>query len=228
MSRVLILVEGQTEETFVRDILAPYLWDFGVFCTPTLATTKRVKSGPNFTGGIVSYGKLKFDISRLFRDKDAALITTMIDYYGFSSRVPFKDKIKGTSCFQRVLSLEKLFAEDIENQRFKPYVQLHEFEAMVFVEPGKLAELKLDSARGMSADLELKKISEKFNSPEEINDNPETAPSKRIEKLFPAYQKTAHGPRITAKIGIKEIRKKCKHFSQWVSMLETLGRKVER
>lgn len=123
MSRVLILVEGQTEETFVRDILAPHLWNFGVYCIPKLATTKRVKTGPHFKGGIVSYGKLKFDIQRLLEDKGAALVTTMIDYYGFPGKVPFKEKISGGDCFQLVKSVEKLFAEDIGHKRFLPYLQ---------------------------------------------------------------------------------------------------------
>lgn len=218
MSNVLILVEGQTEETFVRDILGPYLWKFNVFCIPTKATTKRVASGPDFKGGIVSYGKLKFDIKRLLEDSSARLVTTMIDYYGFSSRVPFKDKISGTDCFQRVKVLEKLFAHDIGDRRFSPYLQMHEFEAMIFVDP-----CELDKVSHTHTSQELLKIRDKFKSPEEINDNPGTAPSKRIIRVFPPYRKTFHGPLITRRIGLGKIRKQCKHFNQWVSKLEKLG-----
>jgi hypothetical protein len=218
MSNVLILVEGHTEETFVRDILGPYLWKFNVFCTPKVATTKRVASGPDFKGGIVSYGKLKFDINRLLEDSSARLVTTMIDYYGFSSRVPFKKKISGTNCFQRVKVLEKLFADDIGNRRFSPYLQMHEFEAMIFVDPGEL-----DKISHTLTSAELLKIRDKFKSPEEINENPGTAPSKRIIRVFPSYRKTAHGPLITRRIGLEKIRKQCEHFNQWVSKLEKLG-----
>ena len=218
MSNVLILVEGQTEEAFVRDILGPYLWNFNVFCTPKVATTKRVAAGPDFKGGIVSYGKLKFDIKCLLEDSSARLVTTMIDYYGFSSRVPFKNKITGTNCFQRVKVLEKLFADDIRDRRFSPYLQIHEFEAMIFVAP-----LELDRVSHTLTSAELLKVKEKFKSPEEINDNPETAPSKRIIRVFPSYRKTAHGPLITRRIGLEKILKQCKHFNQWVSTLEKLG-----
>ena len=54
MKRVLILVEGQTEETFVRDLLEPHLSRRGVFPVPILAKTKRTTSGQTFKGGIPS------------------------------------------------------------------------------------------------------------------------------------------------------------------------------
>lgn len=218
MSNVLILVEGQTEETFVRHILGPYLWKFNVFCIPTIATTKRVAAGPDFKGGIVSYGKLKFDIKRLLEDSSARLVTTMIDYYGFSSMVPFKDKITGNTCSQRVQVLEKLFADDIGNRRFSPYLQMHEFEAMIFVDPGEM-----DKISHTLTSAELLKIKDKFKSPEEINDNPETAPSKCILQVFPSYRKTVHGPLITGRIGLEKIRKQCEHFNRWVLKLEKMG-----
>jgi hypothetical protein len=220
MSNVLILVEGQTEETFVRDILGPYLWNFNVFCTPKVATTKRVATGPDFKGGIVSYGKLKFDIKRLLEDSSIRLVTTMIDYYGFSSRVPFKNKISGSNCFQRVKILEKLFAADIGDRRFSPYLQMHEFEAMIFVEPGEL-----DKVSHTLTSRELLETRNKFKSPEEINDNPCTAPSKLIIRAFPSYRKTVHGPLIIRRIGLEKIRRQCEHFNQWISKLEKLGGK---
>lgn len=68
MKKILILAEGQTEETFVKNILAPHLWSKEIFCIPKLATTKRVKSGADFKGGIVSYEKLKRDIRHLLQD----------------------------------------------------------------------------------------------------------------------------------------------------------------
>lgn len=219
MSKVLILVEGQTEETFVRDILGPYLWKFNVFCTPKVATTKRPAVGSDFKGGIVSYEKLKSDIKRLFEDSSARLVTTMIDYYGFSSLVPFKNKISGTNCFERVKKLEKLFANDIGNQRFLPYLQMHEFEAMIFVDPGELDKF----SQGLNS-TELQRIRDNFKSPEEINDNPGTAPSKRIISVFPSYRKAIHGPVITGRIGLGKIRMQCEHFNQWVSKLEDLGK----
>jgi len=59
MVKVLILVEGQTEEGFIKNILGPHLHQFGVYLVVILLTTKRVNNGVNFKGGIVSYAKIK-------------------------------------------------------------------------------------------------------------------------------------------------------------------------
>jgi hypothetical protein len=88
MKRVLMLVEGQTEETFVKELLAPHLWALGVAPIPTLAVTKRVKSGPNFKGGLVSYGQARNQVVRLLGDKDAAAVTTMFDLNGLPDDFP--------------------------------------------------------------------------------------------------------------------------------------------
>jgi hypothetical protein len=218
MSKVLILVEGQTEETFIRDTLAPHLSLKGVYCIPTLATTKRVKSGPDFKGGIVSYEKARNDIKRLLQDTSADLVTTMIDYYGFSITVPFRESIQGNSCFERVKSLEVLFKEDIGHPGFFPYLQLHEFEALVFVSPQEVAGSLMD----FSKETKLTQIKNKFNSPEEIDDKPETIPSRRISEIFPTYRKTLHGPLIVKRIGFEKIRNECRHFDQWITRLEQL------
>ncbi|MFA5859638.1 MAG: DUF4276 family protein [Elusimicrobiota bacterium] len=218
MKRVLILVEGQTEEKFVNDVLIPGFSQKGLYCIPVLATTKRVKIGSDFKGGIVSYQKTKNDILRLLQDTNAIVVTTMIDYYGFSSLVPFRASIKGINCFERVMSLEALFKNDINHDKFLPYLQLHEFEAMVFVSPKEAAEA-LTEVRKV-ADVE--KVKQQFHSPEEINDNPTTTPSKRLENIFHSYEKPLHGPLITKRIGLDNIRKECKHFNDWCTTLENL------
>lgn len=88
MSRVHVLAEGQTEETFIRDVLAPYLATKGVYPFATLVKTKRVKDGPDFKGGITSYRQVKNDITLLLRDTNAVAVTTMIDFYGLPSGFP--------------------------------------------------------------------------------------------------------------------------------------------
>lgn len=80
MKRVLVLVEGQTEETFVKRVLGEHLSRFGVYAAPTIAATKRVKSGKKFKGGVVSYARARRDLLRLLGDSGAAAVTTMIDY----------------------------------------------------------------------------------------------------------------------------------------------------
>ncbi|MEW6087786.1 MAG: DUF4276 family protein [bacterium] len=217
MKKIHILVEGQTEETFVKRVFLPY---FGnkLYCNPVIARTKKVKSGLIFKGGITSYEKVKNDIIRLLLDSSVCIVTTMIDYYGFSSMVPFKDKIQGHICFDRVASLENLFQKDINSPRFIPYLQLHEFESLVFVSPEEIGK----AFNNMRKVNEIAEIKRKFNSTEEINDNPNTIPSKRLSNLFPSYQKTLHGPLITNRIGLNAIRKECKHFNLWLEKLENL------
>jgi hypothetical protein len=59
--------------------------------------------------------------------------------------------------------------------------------------------------------------------PEDINDHPKTAPSKRIVAAMRGYQKTFHGPLIACEIGLSAIRQNCPHFDAWLQKLERLG-----
>ncbi len=216
--KILVLVEGQTEETFVRDILYPYFFNNGLALIPKLATTKRVKVGPDFKGGIVSYNKVKNDLLRLLGDSSATAVTTMIDFYGFSSIVPFRNEMQGNTCYERVDSLEVKFREDIDNLKFIPYLQLHEFEALIFVSPQITANAMLIPDKEQT----INSIKNAFNSPEEIDDNPSTIPSRRIISVFKNYQKAWHGPMITKRIGLNALRQECEHFNNWITCLENL------
>ncbi|MBN1566037.1 MAG: DUF4276 family protein [Anaerolineae bacterium] len=218
MKFVHILVEGQTEEIFVQDVLAPYLVRKRVFVRPILATTKRVKVGTNFKGGIVTYGKVKDNLRRLLQDTNAVLITTMLDYYNLPDDFPrYSERLAG-SCFDRVAFLEQAFAEDIANHKFLPYLALHEFEAMMFVSPDAIAH----EFPNVASTEQLHAIRNAFTSPEEINEN--DPPSKRLLTVFGAdYQKPFHGPLVTSQIGLDPIRQACAHFAVWVQQLEALG-----
>ncbi len=218
MKKVLILVEGQTEETFVRDVLAPHLAVTGTHIIAKLATTKRVKSGTHFKGGITSYQKVKNDINRLLNDSSVVKVTTMLDFYGLPKTFPGKTTMPRGSCFERVAHLEEEFKRDIGNRRFLPYLSLHEFEALLFVSP----EVTAKAFPGAAVAAKLQAIRDNFGSPEEIDDSPKTAPSKRILDLLPQYQKPLHGPIVTMAVGFDKIRKECQHFDQWLTKLETL------
>jgi hypothetical protein len=219
MSTVLILVEGQTEETFVREVLHPHLAGRGIYPIAKLATTKRVKSGPDFKGGIVSYGKFKNDVLRLLGDTSAALVTTMVDFYGLPTDFPGRRSMPASSCYDQVAYLEQEICKDIGHPRFLPYLALHEFEAMLFVAPEKIAQAFPAANKGG----ELTAIKQQFGSPEEIDDNPQTAPSRRLEILFPGYEKPLHGPLVILEIGVEQIRIECPHFNNWLVELEKLG-----
>lgn len=219
MKRVLVLVEGQTEERFVKDVLCPHLWPRGIDTIPKVVTTKRVKRGPDFKGGITDYKKAENDLRRLLNDTGAASVTTFIDYYGLPADFPGIDSRPPVSPHDRARHVEKEWTKAINHSRFHPYLMVHEFEALLFAKPDELVRALYKS------DLlpELERIRNAFPTPEDINDDPETAPSKRILRVLPGYQKTLHGPLITKRTGIEIMRGECSHFNEWLSWLESLG-----
>jgi hypothetical protein len=218
MKRVLVLVEGLTEERFIKDVLAPHLEPRGVYVIPKIVTTKRVKQGPDFTGGITDYQKVENDLKRLLGDSGAALITTFIDYYGLLSEFPGMATRPIASPLERAQHVEAEWKTRIGHPRFLSYLMTHEFEALLFSKPEELSRALYQSDLGPK----LKAIRDSFPTPEEIDDDPLTAPSKRILRLLPAYQKTVHGPLVTRRIGLETLRRDCRHFNDWLLKLESI------
>ncbi|GAA4498794.1 DUF4276 family protein [Pseudaeromonas paramecii] len=214
MSRVLVFVEGQTEETFVRDLLVPYFSRLGIYLTPILAQTS-----PGHKGGIVSYGKVKHQLTRLCRQDQGAYVTTMMDYYGLPNDFPGLDG-RVADAHEQVMRLELALQQDIGAPNFIPNLMLHEFEALLFSAPEKFAEWLDDQA--LLAPMAA--IRGAFATPEHINNSPQTAPSKRILALVPHYKKTVDGPLIAEDIGLDAIRAKCPHFNNWIERLLALPR----
>lgn len=217
MTRALVLVEGQTEETFVKEVLAPYLAPRDVYLRYTILKTRREVDRPDFRGGVISYRQIRGDVLRLLNDTGVAAVTTMLDYYGLPRDFPGRATLPPGDCHARAAHLEAAFAADIGDRRFIPFLTLHEFEALMFADPEAIAD-EFPAARA-----ELHAIRDAFGSPEEINDDPDTAPSKRLNDLLGnEYQKTLHGPLITMTIGIETIRRECRHFNEWVEKLASL------
>jgi hypothetical protein len=220
MRRVLILVEGQTEERFVKSILQPHLLTFSVHAEPKIVTTKRVKSGADFKGGVTSFGKVEHDIRLLLGNTNAALITTMLDYYGLPNDFPGQRQLQGSNSRDRAKELETALESHFQAApRFLAYLMIHEFEALLFSAPTALAQVMNDPSAG----THLQSIRNSFATPEDINDDPVTKPSARVLDRFPGYQKVLHGPNTLSRIGLATIRRECTHFDEWVTKLETLG-----
>ncbi|MBR9856365.1 MAG: DUF4276 family protein [Gammaproteobacteria bacterium] len=213
MIRVNVFVEGQTEETFVRDLLLPYFANQGIYLNAILAQTST-----GHRGGIVSYGKVKHQVTRLCRQDKGAFVTTLIDYYGLPTDFPGLDSQEPDARL-RISALEAAFAADINESNFIPNFLLHEFEALLFCEPKKFADWLDDDAPV----VRLEAIKASFDSPELINNSPQTAPSKRILALVPEYRKTLHGPLIAEDIGLDTIRAQCPHFNDWIERLQALA-----
>jgi hypothetical protein len=223
MPRILILVEGQTEERFVKDLLEPHLLSIhpSASIKATVIPTKRVLSGKDFKGGILRYVQIPDALRRLLNDRDA-FVTTLIDFYGLPSETPgMADLPIGASPQEKVKHVQDAIWRDLEGPRnLHVHLVLHEFEAFLFVEPSAL-EAAMDSD-GLGAELE--RIRSGFPSPEHINQGRETAPSKRILALRPEFGKTSHGVNAVKRIGLERLRTECPHFADWLGRLEEFVR----
>lgn len=103
--------------------------------------------------------------------------------------------------------------------RFLPYVQMHEFEGLLFSDPDAFAT---GIGKSSLAD-KIREIAQQFDSPEDINDRPDKAPSKRIAKLMPGYAKPLHGILAALQIELPQMRQACGLFNEWMWRLESLG-----
>jgi hypothetical protein len=222
MKRGLVLVEGQTEERFVNDCLTPYLFAKGlVLERPTIVKTKVVAGGRNFKGGVRTYSKVQRDLGRLLHETNAAVITTMFDYYALPADFPGMQNRPERSPRDRVEHVEAEWAALVGDRRFIPHLVLHEFEAWVFADPSRLEPFMFDDDAGV---IEvIGRIARAHRTPEDIDDGPMTAPSKRLLEAFEAYQKPLHGPLAVAAIGIDRIRAVCPHFHRWLDRLEAIA-----
>lgn len=210
MKRLYIVVEGQTEEEFVTKVLAPHLLNQGILCVTPVA----IHRGRGARGGMVSYEPLKDDILRLLREGDAPIVSTLIDFFRCPDTPGKEVWNKATNHQQEVELREQEIGRDIGSRHFIPYIQLHEFEALLFSSGVAFGELFSPEESD-----KLCKIVDEFSNPEEINTTPDRAPSKRILAIVSGYDKVAHGGLIARRIGIKVIMARCPRFRAWVERL---------
>lgn len=226
MPRLYIFAEGQTEQTYGDTVLKDHLATFGVYVQGPILIAHAKKKGRVHRGGGREYLPMRNDILRFLAQEKAnnTYFTTMIDLYAIHSDFPGLAEAENVRHLprQRVEQLEQAFANDINDRRFIPHIQLHEFEAVLFVDPTAFETFYADCARQI---LALQALAQAHESPEEIDDGIQTAPSKRIIDQFPDYEgaKRTAGPQIAASIGLDAIREKCPHFGAWLMRLEKLS-----
>ena len=228
MIRINVVAEGQSEMFFVKKQLSTYLYEKtekSFVDSRSVLTSKDKKTNNESRGGIQNYIKPKQDIISWLKESDDTYITTMFDLFRLPKDFPGYDLSLTQEPYMRVQSLENAFKEDIlkglniNQVRFIPYIQLHEFEALLFTNLDVLKDLYLEQhfIKGIN-----KLISEvKGMQPELINNGPTTAPSKRLSSKIP-YAKGSDVGEFLAEIGIDKIRESCEHFSAWIEKLLNL------
>lgn len=218
MKRVLVLVEGQTEETFVRDVLAPHLASRSIAATPVILKTKRVKSGGAFRGGISTTEQVLGDTRRLLGDGGAHAITSVLDYYALPEDFPgLSSRQAAWTPLHKVTHVEQNWGALMNDRRFIPHLALHEFEAWIYADPDACSWL---FPAGVAD--QLRGIATTCGGPELIDDGPTTAPSKRLLQVVENYRKVLMGPMAVEAIGLAKVRSACPHFDGWLSKLEAI------
>ena len=221
MIRIYVLCEGQTEESFVKELLFPYFFQYDITLIPIICLTKREYSGVKYRGGVSKYEKIKKELIMLCKSHPSEYVTMMFNFYrmpldtpGFSS-IPYF----GNQIMEKAIYVEDKIKQDIKERNFIPNILMHEFEGLLFSSPVAFSYCNL------STDIldQMREIRNEFESPEHINDGINTAPSKRILALYPAYNKVADGVNIAKDIGLSKISAECCHFAAWLDKIMSLG-----
>lgn len=221
MTHVVVVGEGQTEETFVGSVLAPVLGEREVFLFPRLIPTSK-----HGRGGALSGGRVVPYLAKTLRERADTFVTTFFDLYALPSDFPgvepgrtVPDPLQRTAVVERELERAVLSQVECRPERFIAHIQPYEFEALLFSDTERLVG-RDPGWRAFAGPL--RQARESAASPEHINDGPDTHPSKRLAVLRPAYQKTLDGPAVLEAIGLDRIRHECRHFGAWLSRVEAL------
>lgn len=228
--RLLVHVEGQTEESFVNEVLREHLLGCGYESVGArIVGNARLRRK---RGGIRPWLSVRRDIIHHLREDHGCSATTMVDFYGLPEHGdgawPGRTRARELPFKHKALFVENALSESVANEmaggfdarRFVPFVMMHEFEGLLFSDCAGLG-------RGIGRpDMTRKfqQIRDEFATPEEINDSPISAPSKRLENLVPSYEKPLHGTLAILEIGLDPIRQECPHFNDWLTNLESLIR----
>jgi len=218
MKRVIIVCEGETEKEFCKKTLSPFFASKNIFIqSPLIKKTM---------GGIIKWSELKKQIVLHLKNDKAAFVTTLIDYYGLHKKHKFPSWAKAnkeSDKNKRMDFLENAMKDDIKEDlkyRYLPYIQLHEFEGILF------NDIKIfydQIPKNELVDLEeLQKTFNDFENPEMINDQKETAPSYRLARIVKGYNKVVYGNYLADAIGLGKIRNKCYRFNGWLNKIEDL------
>ncbi len=219
---VIVVGEGQTEETFIDQIVAPPLAHDAIFLYPRLITTSRTASG-----GALTYQRVLRFLRNTLREREDTYVTTFFDLYridnefpGWSDARAAADPLARAAIIEANLGNAVIAVAGCREDRFFAHVQPHEFEALLFSDVEVLAQVEPEWPGFLP---QLRAIRGGAQSPEHIDDDPETHPSKRLSDILrPRYRKALHGPRAAGRIGLPRLTEACLHFGRWVDRVRAL------
>jgi Domain of unknown function (DUF4276) len=225
MTRIVVICEGQTEETFVRDVLEPHFSPSGLYLD-----AQTIETSPGHRGGALNYDRVQRQLRNTLRQKSAPVVTTFFDLYRLDKRFPGFDTAMAKSSMEaKVQALNAALAADIvaltecDPARFIPHIQPYEFEALLFSDVATLTSVERSWARNT---VELSTIRQQAQTPEHINDQPETKPAAHLERLLksPRFSKVDHGPIAAARMGLPCLERECLHFAVWLQKIRSLAK----
>jgi hypothetical protein len=219
MKDVFIIGEGQAEEEFVNNILTPYFKGQGV----RRIEAKLLETSPGHFGGDITYSRFKGDLEILIQQNPNVVITSLLDYYELRSDFPNYNESIGLPASERVSVIERAIYEEFNHLNLFPYIQLHEFEALLYSHP-EAFEIFSDTLTPAKI-LQLQDIAEELDNPEDLNDGNFTSPSNRLKRIFQPikYKKANHGLRLAKRVGIVQMMAKCHRFNQWIQNITQLA-----
>lgn len=216
MKRLIIICEGETEQQFCKDVLYNHFFSRDIVIeTPLIKKTM---------GGIVAWEHIKSQI--LLHLKEDVTVTLLIDFYGIKDYHNFSKWAESKTIvnkIDRMTFLENAMKEEIDDRvrfRFIPYIQLHEFEGLLFNNIETFKNIIPENEFTNIRELETT-INSNIN-PELINDGATTAPTKRLERLILGYNKIVYGAVLAEEIGLERIRAKAVRFNDWIAKLESI------
>ncbi len=216
MKRLIIICEGETEQEFCKDVLYGYLQKKDIYIE-----TPLIKKS---LGGIVPWGDLKKQIDLHLHEN--VYVTMLIDYYGiqdFHQFPKWEESKSVVNKIERISFLENAMRDEFEDRvkhRFIPYIQLHEFEGLLF---NNIETFKTNiPSKELTGLEELENTIDTNDNPELINEGKNTAPSKRLVRLISGYNKIVYGAILAESIGLERLRAKAVRFNGWIQKLESL------
>lgn len=221
MKRLVFIVEGYSELEFINQLVRAYFssqhgfYNIEAFC---------IQTSTNHKGGFGKYSQLKTDIQRIIRGGKAnVVVTTFLDFFRLPNSVPqYQAMLQEPTIDNKIDLLEQGMKQDIGHENFVPYIQKHEFEALLFAD-----NCGFEGLYNKYISNQTQAIIDKYPNPEDINNRPNTSPSKRLMKILEKhgerYDKVTEGNLIAEDIGIAKMLEKCPRFKIWI---ETLAKKI--